>query len=62
MSTFIFNYIYDNYSLIFFFGNRASCRCCEVFAAVNAIYFTTLRWIMNVCSGFETLKSKVLLK
>ena len=27
--------------------------CCEVFADVNAIYFTSLRWIMNACSDFE---------
>ena len=30
-------------------------HCCEVFADVNAIYFTALRWIMN--DRFETLKS-----
>ena len=32
--------------------------CCEVFADVNAIYFTPLRWIMNAYSGLETLKKK----
>ena len=45
------NYMYD----IFFYFKLGKTRCCEVFADVNAIYFTTLRWIMNVCSGFETL-------
>ena len=51
--------IYYNYSL-FFFENQASYRCWGVFADVNTIYFTSLRWIMNVWSGFETLKTQLL--
>ena len=39
-----------------FFLNIHPAMCCEVFADVTAIYFTALLWIMNVCSGFETLK------
>ena len=31
-------------------------RCCEVFADVDAFFFTALRLIMNACSDFETLK------
>ena len=37
---------------IIFFLNIPTMSCSEVF--VNAIYFTSLRWIMNACSGFET--------
>ena len=33
---------------IFFFLNQASILCCEVFADVNAIYITSLWWIMIV--------------
>ena len=33
-------------------------HCCEVFADVNTIYFTALRWIMNDWDYFETLKTK----
>ena len=40
-------YIYNNYSSIFF-KNQALIQHCEVFADVNASYFTSLRWIMNV--------------
>ena len=34
--------------LITFFENQTAKHCCEVFADVNAIYFTKLRWILNV--------------
>ena len=40
--------------IITFFFNIPPTSCCEVFADVNAIYFTALWWIMNACSGFET--------
>ena len=52
----ILNNIYNNN----FFLNRALQRCCEVFADVNTIYFTVLRWIMNVWIGFETFKTQLL--
>ena len=53
-------YIYNNSLYFFFFENWASYHCCGVFADVNTIYFTSLRWIMNVWSGFETLKTQLL--
>ena len=53
-----FYYIYYNY--YYFFFNIYPTHCCEVFAYVNAIYFTPLQWIMNACSGFEPLKTKLL--
>ena len=40
------------------FKNISQTHCYEVFADVNAIYFTALRLIMNVCSGFEPLKTQ----
>ena len=40
----------------FFFLNWASVQCCDVFADVNAIYFTSFRWIMNVGISFELQK------
>ena len=50
------NNIYNNDNI--FFLNRALQHCCEVFADVNTIYFTALRLIMNVRSGFETLRGQ----
>ena len=35
-------------------------HCCEVFADVNAIYFSVLRWIMNDWDCFETVKNQLL--
>ena len=58
----ILNYIYNNYLFNLFFENRVSIPCCEVFVDANAIYFAALRWIMNVWSGFETLKTQLLEK
>ena len=43
----IFNYIYNNNINFIFFENQTPKHCCEVFADVNTIYFTTLRCIMN---------------
>ena len=43
-----------------FFLNLSPTRCCEVCADANAVYFTVLQWIMNVCSVFETLKIQLL--
>ena len=41
--------------IIFFLKeNVPTTSCCEVFADVNSINFTALRWIINACSGFET--------
>ena len=54
----IYVYIIIIYS--YFFFKSASYRCCGAFADDNAIYFTTLRWIMNVWDGFETLKTQLL--
>ena len=34
-------------------------HCCEVFADVNAIYFTTLWWIMNDWDWFKILKTQL---
>ena len=51
----MFNYMYNN-SINFVFENQSSKLCCEVFADVNAIYFTALWRIMNVWRSFETLK------
>ena len=58
----IFHYIYIYYNYNYYFFNILSTRCCEVFADVSAIYFTALQWIMNVWSGFGTLKSRLLAK
>ena len=53
----ILNNIYNNN---FIFLIWALQSCCKVFADVKAIYFIALRWIMNVWSGFETLKTQLL--
>ena len=37
-------------------------RCCEVFADVNAIHVTALRWVMNAWHCFETLETQLLEK
>ena len=58
----MFTYIYYNNELRFIFENFQPTRCCEVFADVNAIYFTSLPWTMNASSGIETLKTKLLEK
>ena len=36
--------------------NRALYHCCDVFADVNATYFTLFRWIVNIFISFQTLK------
>ena len=41
-------------------GSRCVVHFCEVFADVNTIYFTALRWIMNEWDLFETLKIQLL--
>ena len=61
---YIYIYIYmyiNNYSLFFFLKIWLwySVVNCEVFADVNAIYFTSLWRIMNVWSSFETSLGKV---
>ena len=48
--------------IIIFYIFYFTTLCCEVFADVNAIYFNALQWIMNVCCGFETLKTRHLRK
>ena len=56
----MFNYIYNNYELNFFGENLTMIHCCEIFADVNAVYFTALQWIMNDWDWFETLKTQLL--
>ena len=46
----------------FFFFNQMPKHCCEVFADVNAIYFTVLWWIMNDSDWFGTLKTQLFRK
>ena len=55
----ILNYIYI-ILIKLFFENQTAKHCSEVFADVNAIYFTVLRWIMNDWDWFQTLKTQLL--
>ena len=59
LSTFLTIYYIIIINCIIFVENFVTCRCCEVFADVNTISFTSFGWIINAWYCFKTWKTKL---